>query len=428
MATDGPLVKHLPDFFNRSLVQRILEENLPVRPVHVDEFSGTSATKPGDNYSSDVFTITVRYNGTEEIRLLAKIMANVGMIKDFAESLCLFEKEVETFRQILPTFSELVTPAGASEAIRFGARCYYAASEPTETIVFDDLKTLGYRLPDRTKGGLDFAHCELIMKKIGLFHAASMVYAARGPKELEHLSRRYSHGLVRTGDTFDNNPALAMFTNGLEKFLEVAPGWPELDRGILGKLQALRPVYTQRIVECYTAAASDGYKVLNHGDLWSSNMMFRYGHDDANSDTDVREVMFVDYQICNYGSPGLDLVYCLYNCSRFEVREKRIGELLQIYHCSLADGLKTAGYRGSVPTLADVQREFDRHEFIGLLSGLSMLPVILLPRLDDIVLTFDTFFDKQHADRLRQMQYTGEKYRRSVIPLLDRLNAKGLLK
>ncbi|XP_049548919.1 uncharacterized protein LOC125959927 [Anopheles darlingi] len=419
--------KRLPDFFNESLIQGILQEKLGIPTVHIDSFTGNLATKPGDNYSSDVFSVIVHYNGRQEaVRLLAKIIVDVGLVKEFADRLGLFDKEVDTFRHLLPTLSAIVSPAG-TEPVLFGARCYYAAKQPAETIVFDDLKALGYRLYDRTKGGLDFEHCALVMEKIGLFHAASMAFVVKGSKELELFTNRYAHGLVRAGDDVQRNPALGMFQSGLEKFLEVAKDWPELNRTILAKLEALQPLYTQRIIECYTAEDStpDGFKVLNHGDLWSSNMMFRYDADDSN---DAREVMFVDYQLSNYASPGLDLAYFLYTSSQQEVLEHRITDLLHLYHRSLLTGLTLAGYHGHpVPTFDAVQRQFERYEFIGVLSGLSMLPIILMDRSEDVKLTFDSFFDKDHAERIRHIQYTGAKYRKSVVPLLERFDAKGLL-
>uniref|UniRef100_A0A3F2YQ50 CHK domain-containing protein n=1 Tax=Anopheles albimanus TaxID=7167 RepID=A0A3F2YQ50_ANOAL len=424
-STSETSTKRLPDFFNESLIQRILKEKLGNR-VRIDSFTGTLATKPGDNYSSDVFSVTVHYNGRKEpVRLLAKIAVDDGLVKEFADRLGLFDKEEYTFRHLLPKLSAQVSQFRI-EPVLFGARCYYAAKKPAETIVFDDLKALGYRLPDRTKGGLDFEHCALVMEKIGLFHAASMVFACERSKNLKLFTDRYAHGLVRASDDVQRNPALRMFQSGLEKFLEVAQDWPELNRTILDKLKALQPVYTQRIIECYTAEDPnpDGFKVLNHGDLWSSNMMFRYDTGDSN---DAREVMFVDYQLSNYASPGLDLAYFLFTSARQDVRDHRIPELSYRYHRSLLDGL-TIQYNGVyLPTYDAVQRQFGRYEFIGLVSALSMLPVILMDRTEDVKLTFDSYFDKDHTERIRHIQYTGAKYRKSVIPLLERFDAKGKL-
>uniref|UniRef100_A0A182QVV9 CHK kinase-like domain-containing protein n=1 Tax=Anopheles farauti TaxID=69004 RepID=A0A182QVV9_9DIPT len=422
--------KQLPSFLDVAFLQRILEENLTEQedPVRVDGFTGSVATRPGDNYSSDVFNILVRYNDRKQIKLVVKIVADDKTIISFGASLNVFGKEVHTFRHLFPIFSRIVSGADGTSAVRFGARCFYATREPRDTIVFEDLKALGYRMPDRTRGGLDFAHCELIMRKIGLFHAASMVYVARGPTERQLFAERYSHTMIRPGDSERNNPVLVMFGSGIDKFLEVSVDWPELDPAIRQKLQALKPDYVRRLAKSLQAEDADEslcYRVLNHGDLWINNMMFRY--EDEADETTVQEVMFVDYQLSSYSSPGIDLVYSIYNCPRLEVRENRNEELLQIYHRSLCEGLRTGGYRLTVPAFADVQTEFARHEFIGLVSGLSMLPIILMERTDEVKLTFENMVGAEDSDKIRTIQYRGKKYRQSVIPLLNRLYAKGLL-
>uniref|UniRef100_A0A1Y9IVH5 CHK domain-containing protein n=1 Tax=Anopheles minimus TaxID=112268 RepID=A0A1Y9IVH5_9DIPT len=422
-------VKQLPAFLNASVLQRVLEENLSDKPVRIDTFNAQLATQPGDNYSSDVFTIVVHYNGGKEIRLVAKVIVDEEIMKNFGERLSTFVKEVNTFRQLLPAFSRIVSGSNAANPVQFGARCFYANRDPLDTIVFEDLKALGFRMPDRTRGGLDLAHCELIMRKIGLFHAASMVYVKGETFDKQFFAERYSHGMARPGDNEQNNPALAMFSKGLDKFLEVSHAWPELKRTIWLKLQALKPTYNRRLLKSLSPEGPDEevtFRVLNHGDLWSNNMMFRY--DDPADDASVREVMFVDFQLSSYGSPGLDLVYCLHNCPQFEVRETRTEYLLQIYHHSLCEGLSAGGYeRNHFPTFANVQKEYERHEFIGLVSGLSMLPIILMERTEGVKLTFENLVDAKDAEKIRNIQYQGKLYRKSVISILERCDAKGLL-
>uniref|UniRef100_A0A182M7V6 CHK kinase-like domain-containing protein n=1 Tax=Anopheles culicifacies TaxID=139723 RepID=A0A182M7V6_9DIPT len=427
--TQTTVVKQLPPFLNASFLQRILEENLSDKPIRIDTFNAQLATQPGDNYSSDVFSIVVHYNDCKEIRLVAKVIVDDEMLKCFGESLGTFVKEVNTFRQLLPAFSRIVSGSNAANPVQFGARCFHATRDPTDTIVFEDLKALGYRMPDRTRGGLDLAHCELIMRKIGLFHAASMVYVVSDAFDKQFFAERYSHGMARPGDEVHNNPALAMFNKGLDKFLEVSQEWPELKRSIWLKLQALKPDYTRRLLKSLSPEGPNeevNFRVLNHGDLWTNNMMFRY--DDPANDASVRKVIFVDFQLSSYGSPGLDLVYCLHNCPQFEIRETQTKYLLQLYHQSLREGLSAGGYeRSRFPTFADVQKEYERHEFIGLVSVVSMLPIILMERTEGVKLTFENLVNAEDAEKIRDIQYQGKLYRKSVISILEHCDAKGLL-
>ncbi|KFB52506.1 hypothetical protein ZHAS_00020752 [Anopheles sinensis] len=439
-ATEGS--KQLPSYLTESLIKRSLENDLQ-RPVTIDSFTAGPATSAGDNYLSDVFWIRVLYDGgASEKRLLAKCMPDVGDRGATLDILDAFRKESSTFFEVLPKFSRLVTPGE-----QFGAKCYYATTDPVRTIVFEDLKALGFRMCDRTHGGLDYAHLELVMRKIGKFHAASMLYAAQSVDNERQLRERYSYGFYNPQQKVEEFPILAVFQKGLEKFLSVATGWPELEAEIVRKLQTLRPTFKQRIADSVNPLRSTTrLHVLNHGDLWSNNLMFRY---DAGSVP--KEVMFVDYQLSCYGSPGFDLVYSLYNCPQADVRLTRLDDLLAVYYRSLSDVLQAANY-ASIPTFEVIKQEYEEYEFfgknsrkspntsenichllntpsssLGLVCAVSLLPIIMMERSDDVDISFDAFFDQKQAERIRDIQYNGTQYREVVVPLLHSLHARGYI-
>ncbi|ETN66691.1 Juvenile hormone-inducible protein [Anopheles darlingi] len=414
-------VPQLPSYLTESLIKRSLEHELG-RPVTIESFTAGPATAAGDNYLSDVFWIRVLYDGgTSEKRLLAKCMPDVGDRGTVLDILDAFRKEADTFQQVLPAFTQLIHFEGTTEE-RFGARCYYATTDPVRTIVFEDLKALGFRMCDRTVGGLDYEHCALVMRKIGRFHAASMLYAAQNTENERLLRDRYSYGFYNPRISVEEYRIFQVFQEGLEKFIEVASGWPELESTVLDKLKALQPTFKQRLADCVnTTNPVTKVRVLNHGDLWSNNMMFRY--DAAGT---VLETMFVDYQLSSYGSPGIDLVYSLYNCPRFDVRRNRLDELIQLYHRSLSEVLKRGNY-GSVPTLETIKEEFARHEYFGLACAVGLLPVMLMERNEDVDISFDAFFDKEKVKRLRDIQYNGALYRQSVVPMVQSLASRGYI-
>uniref|UniRef100_A0A182M3D1 CHK kinase-like domain-containing protein n=1 Tax=Anopheles culicifacies TaxID=139723 RepID=A0A182M3D1_9DIPT len=412
--------KQLPSYLTESLIRRSLEHDLQ-RSVTIDRFTAGPATAAGDNYLSDVFWIRVEYDGgSAEKRLLAKCMPNVGDRGATLDVLDAFRKESETFQQLLPEFSRLVSADGTEQ---FGAKCYYATTEPVRTIVFEDLKALGFRMCDRTKGGLDYEHMALVMRKIAKFHAASMLYARQSPEHERRLATRYAYGLYNPEEKPEDCRIIVPLQKGFEKFLSVANGWPELDPVVLRKLELLRPTFGERVADCVKPQQPAArYKALNHGDLWSNNMMFRY----ENNGTVVREIMFVDYQISTYGSPGLDLVYTLYNCPHRDIRLDRREDLLKLYHQVLSDTLKRNRYE-PVPSFADVEEEFTRNEFYGLVCALTLLPIMVMERSNDLDLSFDAFFKEDHGDRVRDIQYNGTTFRESVVPILHDLHARGYI-
>lgn len=106
------------------------------------------------------------------------------------------------------------------------------------------------------------------------------------------------------------------------------------------------------------------FKVLNHGDSWVNNLMFRYENGKPVA------VIFVDYQMSYYSSPGLDLNYFINTSPCNEIRENQIDDILHVYHDNFSVILKSLGVK-HIPTMNDVRNEIERCEYYGLMAGTS---------------------------------------------------------
>lgn len=106
-----------------------------------------------------------------------------------------------------------------------------------------------------------------------------------------------------------------------------------------------------KIFRSWTLATNpmkNGFTLLNHGDLWVNNMLLSLSPDD---------VLFIDFQMCFYGSPASDLLYFLTTSVCDEIKVSRFDHLVQVYHSELCDALRRLGYKKHVPTLEEVHQD-----------------------------------------------------------------------
>ncbi|XP_062541749.1 uncharacterized protein LOC134209748 [Armigeres subalbatus] len=415
-----------PEYLNESLILEALECGLeyPTRiSVKIDQFIVRTATTAGDNYLSDVFRVWVcfkRVSGSvqpdEEISLIVKCMPDTGFRGPVIGMLNAYEKEVYMVRNVVPELSRL------ANGEKFAAKIFYATSDPVRLIIFQDLKALEFTMADRSLGGLDYNHCSTVMRKIAKFHAASMMLASSSKSKFNELTERLEYGFMNPHVALEDNTMLDILANGLTSLINCAEKyWTGFSPNIIAKLKRMSPRYKTRIQSCLNQKFANGYKVVNHGDLWMNNILFQY---DTNGNS--KDAMFVDYQLSCYTSPGIDLNYSLVNCPNFEVRENRRDDLVNVYHTTLKSSLEAADYE-NIPTLDDVKLEIKRMGFFGFIAAVSILPIVMMDTSTEVDISFDALVDEQKAEKLRLLQYNGGRYRKSITVLLERFDREGLL-
>lgn len=92
-----------------------------------------------------------------------------------------------------------------------------------------------------------------------------------------------------------------------------------------------------------------GFKVLNHGDTWCNNFLFK--NDADGNSIDMR---FIDYQMSFWGSPVTDLGYFFISSLADDVKVENFDDLLMFYHEELVKALKTLNYEKHIPTLSEL--------------------------------------------------------------------------
>jgi hypothetical protein len=122
--------------------------------------------------------------------------------------------------------------------------------------------------------------------------------------------------------------------SGFEKYSEVLDKW-DCSKVPLSLAKVAEPM-------------RNGFRVLNHADLWVNNFMFKY--DEGN----LSDVLFIDYQMPFWGSPAKDLLYLLITSVRDEDKLQNFDNLMEFYHRELVSSLKKLDYQKPIPTLAEL--------------------------------------------------------------------------
>lgn len=162
------------------------------------------------------------------------------------------------------------------------------------------------------------------------------------------------------------------------------------------------------------------FKVLNHGDSWVNNLMFKYKNGKP------VDVIFVDYQMSYYSSPGIDLNYFINTSPHNEIRESQIDEILHVYYENFSAILKSLGVK-HIPSMNDVRNEIERCEYYGLMAALGILPLVVLHKEASENSNFESMGDEQESEKHRVAMYTNGFYQNAIKPILRRFDEHQLL-
>lgn len=343
-----------PEWVDPNFFKTVLNKNFNSTNVKIIDFKTYPATQAGDHYASIMFRAKVNYELNSEINaisLIVKAMPHVeGRKKDMFGTTDVMEIESILFGDILPRMTELLQTAGEEGPL--AAKGLYFSQSPEKIIVFEDLKELGFqpftrKIPSRNE-------VELIVTKLAEFHATSFQMVADGNTTIPKLS-----------NTMFNMPHIIEMEsfktcyNLFQKFIASFKEFEEFSK----KIEQIP--YEKLIRKCTKECNTPGaYSVLNHGDFHLKNVMCKLEKDNVTS-----EIILVDFQLCHWGSPGLDLGYA----KNLSPLERRNG-LDEFYFKTFCNVLKMTNCKGKLPTLEDFRAELKRTQCIELFIYIMVFP------------------------------------------------------
>ncbi|XP_049531385.1 uncharacterized protein LOC125948894 [Anopheles darlingi] len=301
-------------------------------------------TKAGDHYASVMFRTTVAYRSKKDqldrsINLIMKTKPEAeGLKKEFLEDNQLFKIEIDMYSKVLPEMARLLKEIG--EEYKY-PRFIYGALKPHTILILEDISNQGWVMDDFIK---TFDEMKPIVKNIAMFHAASIMIESNDP----HFANEFSFSVADKFMAFDG-----MITKGfgdLKHLSKIESEFAHFEKPLDGFQKSIRDYYVTLFNPPKTVQ-----RVLIHGDFHSKNMLHQVNETGRHTDT-----ILIDYQICNWTTPAIDLYYLLDMIPDQDVKDSHRDELIYLYYQQFSDLLKRLGFLGKIPTLLDLQLELLR--------------------------------------------------------------------
>lgn len=172
------------------------------------------------------------------------------------------------------------------------------------------------------------------------------------------------------------------------------------------------------ILDNSTIADPDSLNVLCHADLWVNNILFR--KDDA---TDVK---FIDFQISQWTSPAIDLIYIFFTSCQPEVIVAEWDNLIKFYHEEFTAAMKVLQCQTKVPSLEEFNKDLTRRAIIGVVYITETLATSKADSSLNLGMAA-LMEDSEEADETKRKIFSSPEYVTALNLILPFMEKRGFL-
>ncbi|XP_014281504.1 uncharacterized protein [Halyomorpha halys] len=316
-----------------------------------------SAVPKGENYTSNIFRVTLKVvlgNGriaTKSFILKSVMLATFS--KDSKENFqtnSLAKAEASIYINVLREMEYLMEEFGDTEGPFWCDLIHF--SQADSTIILEDLKASGFSSVKRTEAqGLE--HARLALRSIGRYHAMAKVLEDRGLISKDHTpyTLLYNQKIIKS-----------IVFGGIKALVKgMRATWGEEWSETADKLNQISSEELLKKIQSIGIFDDNTFKCLNHGDFGNNNMMFK--HDWEGRPIQLR---LIDFQGPHYNTPCVDVIYFIYTSIKPHLRRQNYKSLVELYYESLITSLDRFGYKGSKPSLKEIEDTLKRLSYSAL--------------------------------------------------------------
>lgn len=356
-----------PEWVNEQLFHGLLMQYIENFNAIVS-FDAKSATGQGENYLTIVLrvqiTMQLKDDSTEEVSCILKIPLVGAEDSDDHAFHDMFITELDMYDRLIPELESQYKSTSISPKFKPLHLKFPEMPVKCDYILLEDLKQKGYKNAERTQG-LEQFEVEAVLKKLAQWHAASA-------KKVVDVGE-YEKGIRESYFTAEHQKMLEEFNiNFSVPFLECMKQY-DLDPSQMVLISNYTSLLTDLNIE-FGRNDPVELSVLNHGDFWCNNFMFKY-----NALGEVEDVCLVDFQLPKYGTPAQDLFCLLITSPKFAIKLQKFDHFIEYYHQQLVEHLAMLSYNQSAPSLAQLHLHLKRYSLWAFICAQRMLPIVLLP-------------------------------------------------
>ncbi|KAK2580150.1 hypothetical protein KPH14_012423 [Odynerus spinipes] len=391
------------------ILERALREGYNDESIQIIESNINPGSLTKINFLSDFFKTTLRYkkagkNGDAECTVSVVIKSepsNEQAALEIFRQQELFATEFKMYRDILPKIKRITS-------CKIGPRLLHA-SEDMETLVMEDLSVEGFKMLDQRKG-LSLKHCLMVLGKMATLHGGSVALYEQDPELVKSLtggilSSKCPKSFLRLIEVTVLNISREIRNWSNDGYLVCSE-----------KLGKLADRIKDEVTKVYDYD-SEEFCVVNHGDCWINNMMFK--NDERGEPSDV---LLVDYQMSVYTSPAIDLLYFLNICPQTALKCDKEDYFLKIYLAVLTNVMKAAGCVTKPPTIQDLKQAIYKRRTYAIFSGLVLFPRMMANNED--IESFDLVLGKLNGET-RMDIFKQEEVVAVMRKLIIKMNERG---
>ncbi|XP_050498063.1 uncharacterized protein LOC126879135 [Diabrotica virgifera virgifera] len=299
------------------------------------------------------------------------------------------KKEAELYLRFIAMARKL----GFEKVSKFAPECYLQSQS---FLAFEDASVDNYQSPPLED--LDYKHLSIAFKEMAKLHSTSLL--------LEHKLAALS-GVKKTLDEYFPEMLTEMFIHdssdaftacNLRSMQKEAERFPEIVKDMsMEEFQNRIKTHVYSKIYSGFRKSKKYVNVICNGDVWWKNIMFKW---DDNKNPIA--CYLIDFQMCRYVPPALELLVLTQVCTNIETRQKYLPKLLDEYYNHVKTNLEEYG--------VNVEEVFPYKDFISSVDDLKPCAVYIATQNRSVIFIPPERLEKMKSSPEEAMHfYTVEK-------------------